>query len=267
MIITAATHPGGSRNQDAHAVLVNAAVVLDGASSFTPTVRGQDGGWYAAHLLAELTPRLIDPTVPISQCLRAGITAMRDKHGVTASGPSSTVLVARWTDTELQLLVLGDSTAVVQRDDRTWEAITDARLSRIAPENRRGYRSRLAAGHGMGDEHRARLADLQAAQRQRRNRPRGYWIAESDPNAADHALTRTIPLAGTARVLLATDGAAAAVEDYRHPGDWDDYMTVVRTSPAQALANTHRLEERDPNAQRWPRAKRHDDKTLVLLEL
>jgi serine/threonine protein phosphatase PrpC len=266
MRVTAATLPGGSRNQDAHAVLANAAIVLDGASSFSPDDDPRDGGWYAAQLLAELAPRVTDASQPLTRCLRDAITVMRDEHGATIGGPSSTVLIARWSDTRLELLILGDSYAVIECQNGRVDTITDHRLTGIAPETRRKYQSRLATGHGMDEQHRALLSQLQTAQRKRRNRPRGYWIAEADPGAAAKALTRTIPLSTTARLLLATDGAAAAVEDYHSSGGWDEYLNVIGSSPGQALIDICRLEETDPDGERWPRAKRHDDKTVALLE-
>jgi hypothetical protein len=70
------------------------------------------------------------------------------------------------------------------------------------------YRARLAAGHGYDDEHRRLLAALQHRQRKARNKPGGYWIAEADPIAARHALTRSRPWDAERRAILATDGAA-----------------------------------------------------------
>jgi hypothetical protein len=53
------------------------------------------------------------------------------------------------------------------------------------------YRVRLASGVGCDQAHKRLLQELQREQRQRRNQPSGYWIAQADLAAARHAGTRT----------------------------------------------------------------------------
>lgn len=74
-----------------------------------------------------------------------------------------------------------------RRTDGTHEVQTDDRLDELAIPQADEYRRRLAGGTGYDESHRGLLGELQRAQRARRNREDGYWIAEADPNAAHHA--------------------------------------------------------------------------------
>jgi hypothetical protein len=65
--------------------------------------------------------------------------------------------------------------------------------------------------------------------------------------------------------LLATDGVSCGVDDY-HLFDWPGVSALaLADGPAAVLAAVHTAELADPDGSRWPRPKRHDDKTLVLV--
>src|SRR5204862_154442 len=76
-------------------------------------------------------------------------------------------------------------------------------------------RTALAKGQGYGDAaHERRRVRLVEAERFRRNREGGYWIAADDPTATEHALTtrhaigRMFPR--VRRVLMMSDGVERA---------------------------------------------------------
>jgi hypothetical protein len=100
----------------------------------------------------------------------------------------------------------------------------------------------------------------------KRNRPGGYWIAGAEPEAGHHGITRVTGRAHVNAVLLASDGVSLD----RHPTatTWRDLCDEARRDgPHQVLLRIHDAETTDPDGQRWPRAKRHDDKTLLLVKL
>jgi hypothetical protein len=82
----------------------------------------------------------------------------------------------------------------------------------VASAEREHYLAQLRAGQGYGPEHRGALVQLQQAQRQARNHPGGYWIAETEPEAAHHGITTTLGLDSITWVALATDGAADLID-------------------------------------------------------
>ena len=272
----AATLAGGSANQDAHVILDEAAGVLDGASAFPPEPPGRDGGWYARTLAEALTQRLPGHGQPLARLLADAIAHIRGIHDLDDTGPSATVLLTRWNPETVDVLALGDSTAVITTtstlgptstcEPSEHQVLTDRRLDRLGVEHRRAYRAHLANGHGYGPTHTHRLAALQAEQHRGRNTSDGYWIAAADPQAAHHARIRSLPRASVSSILLLTDGATAAVETYHRPPTWSDYLHTAHTQGlAQLLRATHQIEGTDPHGHRWPRAKPHDDKTALLL--
>ncbi|WP_404385012.1 hypothetical protein LL946_04005 [Knoellia locipacati] len=238
----------------------NAVIVMDGASAFLPVAVPVTAyvDTLGSHLLQGLRA---DPEGELPDLLRAAIahTAkaldLKPRHS-----PSSTVAMARVSPEAVDLLVLGDSQVAtperIMRDDR---------LAQIAPDQRKAYRTRLAAGRGYDDTHRALLRDLQAEQVRHRNVDGGYWIAEADPDAADHALTSRLMRFETPWLVLATDGAYKPME---HLG-LDDWTALAVGSPEQlsaVLATCEDWEERqDPTGIGLVRAKRHDDKALATM--
>jgi hypothetical protein len=262
MRIAAAQLPEPPRGADRVAVTANAAVVLDGASAIEPV--SVPPGVYADHLGMAITAALTAyPGAPLTGVLAEAITATATELGLAGDHcPSSTVAIARTDSGRVDLLALGDSFIFYDTGPGTG-VLTDDRLAGLGLPQRQPYRQRLAAGNGYDDTHRQLLHALQREQRKHRNRPGGYWIAEADPAAAWQASTLSIPATTTSWAVLATDGA---VNTARHLG-LDDWPALARSSPAaltQFLARLHDWEgHTDPGGQRFPRAKRHDDKTIV----
>ncbi|WP_298455311.1 protein phosphatase 2C domain-containing protein [uncultured Cellulomonas sp.] len=269
--IAAATRQGsGSTNQDRYVVGEHYAAVLDGASSESVTIPGRDGGWYAEALSHRLVKFLDeDAGGTTADVVARAIADVRDAYSLDPeSTPTSTVAIARWTDTSIDLFVLGDSTAVALLADGTELLQTDDRLANVARAERDAYLSRLASGAGYDPGHRDLLRRLQAHQRAERNQPGGYWIAGAEPGAAYQAITTRLSRHGAAAIVLATDGAASAVDRYQLLPDWQAFVERLKTLDlAPLLLEIEQHEAFDPNGQHWPRGKRHDDKTAVYVGL
>jgi len=261
MRIATAQLPEPPRGADRVAVTGNAVVVLDGASAIEPV--SVPPGVYADHLGKAVTAALsADPGAGLRNVLAEAIAATAGELGLAGDDcPSSTLAVIR-VGGQVDLLVLGDSFIFYDTGSGT-RVLTDDRLAQLhLPEGRR-YRERLAAGTGYDDTHRGLLGALQREQRKHRNRPGGYWIAEADPAAAWQARSLSLPVAATRWAVLATDGT---VNTARHLG-LDDWPVLARSDPAalsRFLECCQDWEARsDPAGQQFPRAKRHDDKTIV----
>lgn len=265
--VTATLQGDGRTNQDHIVLTEHAVVVLDGATSWLPQDPDHDGGWYARTLGAELAAHLGDADRPLASILGKAIARVRDRFDLSAgTSPEAAVAMARWTTETLEILVLSDSPAVLFPARREPIVIRDDRLQPVGARARQAYREHLRAGHGYGPELRRLIAHVQEEERRQRNRPGGYWIAEADPAAAAHALTVRYPMTHVDALVLLTDGASAAVDDYRQPATWQQVRELLDASdPDGFLAAIHALEDTDPNGQRWPRSKCHDDKTIAYL--
>ena len=258
-----ATLAGGHSNADRAFLTSHAAILLDGATAHEPL--DVDPATYADTLGAAIADHLDhDPAADLPTVVATGITRTAAKLHLTAGhSPSSTVAILRARDDRADLYVLGDSPIHYGTDHHT-ASLTDDRLAHVAPTEHTTYRDRLRAGHGYDQQHSAALVDLQRAQRAARNTAAGYWIAEADPAAGHHAITRTLPTDQIGWAVLATDGAADLIDHTGRP--WVDVANADAGQLADLLAELHHWETAsDPDGRILPRAKRHDDKTLIAI--
>ncbi|WP_424183336.1 hypothetical protein ACOBQX_15085 [Actinokineospora sp. G85] len=226
--------------EDVVMVLPDAVVVLDGATATRDDL--PSGGAYAIELGAQLVARLTAaPELPLVRHLSGAIRAVARGNGYTpGNSPSSTVAILRWTDDEVQALVLADSPIAVRTDSGV-EVVEDTRLAGLAAEDRA----------------------TPAAVDRVRNTDGGFWVAEAVPAAAERAVLRTWPREAVQAALVATDGVSCAVDDYRLL-DWTAALRLADEEGPQALLDLVRAAERDdPEARRWPRGKVHDDQAVA----
>lgn len=249
--------------EDRVVVLPDAVVVLDGATTLRPGL--QSGGWYANKLAKALELTLV-PTVPLRQALATAITAVATEHDLTpGNAPSSTVAILRWSDETVEALVLADSPIAVFTSTSGCEVVADTRLANARPSTPSPYRTRLRAGAGYGPDHVAALQSSAAEFSKLRNTPGGFWVAEANPKAADHAELRTWPRKDVQAALIATDGVSCGVDDYAL-FTWPNALaTATEHGPQAVLDEVRAAEESDPTATRWPRPKKHDDQALALI--
>lgn len=255
------------RNQDAYAYGEGWALVADGASSWGPA-REHDGGWYARRLAAALTRELdAAPAGPggeeTVQIVARAIAEAASAHDSSESTcPFSTLSLLRWNAATLESYTLGDSYTVVFRegapDHEPWLYV-DRRMEQTAADVIGGFRERLTAGHGFDGEHRQLLLEFQGVVVGARNTEAGFWTASDTPEAAQHGYLHTLPMSEVRAVLLATDGCV----------DMDDAKPVwqrfLEPSATESLQRVYAEEEADHDGRRYPRSKRHDDKTLLKL--
>jgi hypothetical protein len=251
-------------SEDVVVVLPNAVVLLDGATSLDPAL--PSGGWFAARLAGELAGRLTGyPATDLADLLAAAIKAVaRDHDLVPGRSPSSTVAILRWTDDVVEGLVLADS-PIVAFTDAGPDLLADERLAAMPRGS--GYRDRLAAGEGYGDDHLVALRAAATTVGRLRNQEGGFWVAEADPDAAYYAERRTWRRSDVSAVLMASDGVSCGVDTYRVFPDWADLRRLAGEQGPEAVLDAVRAAElSDPDGTRWPRAKPHDDQALVVAE-
>ncbi|MBF5032112.1 MULTISPECIES: hypothetical protein [unclassified Micromonospora] len=244
--------------------------VLDGAT----VPEGFDTGcahgpaWYVRHLAARIGLAVAArPAATLMSSLAAAILAVRADHGGMCDldhpgTPSSTVCLLRHSGDRVDHLVLCDSPLVLDTD-RGIEVVTDDRLADAVADLRRS-----AAELPDGDTDPAtRFRRATTVQRARMNRTHGYWAAASDPDAAYHALTGTLPLRGPGalrRAALLSDGASCAVDQFGL-FDWAGLLEVLTVEGPDGLIDRVRVAERD-HPDRLRRRKRTDDASAVLCE-
>jgi hypothetical protein len=267
MQVLVASDPGSRDrdNEDWLHVDQDLVVVLDGATARTDTGCRHGVTWYAQRLGTSVVELARDLSVPLPHVLAAAITQVADEHRGTCDlehpgTPSAAIGLLRFRSATLEYLVLGDVSLVIDQGGRI-RVVSDDRVSRTASAQRAE-----ADRHPIGSPSKAAaLLAMKHAELAARNVPDGYWIAEADPTAAQHALTGTAKIDGRARVAVLSDGAARAVAFGLL--DWPDTLDMLSSEgPAALIARIRRAEAQDPRGIRWRRNKRSDDATAVYID-
>lgn len=200
------------------------AVMLDGATAPVGVDSGciHDVPWLTAHLATHQASMLAtEPQRELREVLRESIVRTRADHAETCDitnrdSPSSTSVLARVRDGRFEYAVLGDSGVVIEHVDGTVEAIVDDRTSYL-PSYKREDVSLL------------------------RNTDAGFWIASIVPEAADRALTGSVPLIDVRRAALVTDGATRLSE--RYGWSWKQLIDRLEEDGADAVIDAVRRED------------------------
>lgn len=260
MEVHTASLAGGQANADRVFVTEHAVILLDGATAFEPV--DLDPATYAETLGQQIADHLDDRreiAAAVAEAIRATVDTL---HLDNEASPSSTVTILRTRGNQADLYVLGDS-PIYYGTGTTVNRLTDPRLADLPLSERGQYKAALQAGAGYDDNHRATLAALQRSQRRYRNAPGGYWIAETNPDAAFEGVSVTLPADRVHWAVLATDGATDPIEHHQQPS-WSEIAHYDDRALSELLDHLHRWEDNtDPAGQLLPRSKRHDDKTVA----
>ncbi|KJK44985.1 hypothetical protein UK23_27780 [Lentzea aerocolonigenes] len=268
MRVSFATEPGSltKPNEDFVQATPRVVAVLDGlgvpGGLSTGCVHGTP--WFVAQLGGQLVRLASDHAgEDLRGVAAAAIEAVAAAHGDTCDldhlgTPSSSITLLRVGEETVDYLVVHDSVVVLDGPDGN-VVVSDLRGTDVAQEEHLETERHLIGT----PEHDESLRRLVTAQRPHRNVPGGYWVAASKPEAAQHALTGSLPRAAVRRAALLTDGAAAYVETYGI-ADWAATMDLLeRQGPSALVTGVREAESADPHGSRWPRYKRSDDATAA----
>jgi hypothetical protein len=269
---------GGSAervNEDALGAAHSIAFVLDGVTSLseTPLMPGRSDAAWASHTARDL---FLAHAASGGGDLRSLITTVA--QGITAQFEAGRVRAPAeryelpWTTMsligveagQLNIAYVGDSRVLVESDDDEVHNF-GTNPSRNAFETRLAQKM-IAARKGQPLGPAVVLPELRRA-RNTVNTSAGYWLLGADPAVGANATVTSLTLSGPATVLLATDGFYALVEDYHRYGD-RELIATAQTIGLQALMRELRhIEDDDPNGERFPRMKKSDDATALLVRV
>lgn len=274
IVVDTCSLPGSPKrpNEDAFGTTGPFAWVIDGATGlgdFECLDGPSDAAWLAATASAILAARieagetglvaLLDGTIDdlARRFEREQVRPPEGRH----QRPTASILIARFDAHGIDVAELGDCCLFAQAGGGDVLTIGSDRAGRAAE---RDAARRMIA-------HRATLETpevrrLMREGRARHNTPGGYWVLGLDREAAAHARLRRLDIGAPVQVLLATDGFAALVEDYRLY-DAPGLLAAAASGGLAALADELRALEQveDPDCLSFPRFKPSDDATALLV--
>lgn len=261
-------------NEDAFAFRDSAGVVLDGATGLGEKLLPgpSDAAWLArfgANRLMAYVGEGADARSAIVAALfdaETSFTQLRKRAPAeTYEIPFASLMLAALDGAAIDFLWYGDCAALIARPGEAVEIVGEA----IAKRRRESDRVRkLAESKGeIATATSVRETFLPALRTARNgvNTPRGGWLFGPDVTAADHVESKRVDIAAGARILLVTDGFLALASDY---GAYD-LDTLMQAADARGLADLgnelRNIEDADPEGRQFPRFKKCDDATALLL--
>jgi serine/threonine protein phosphatase PrpC len=268
--------PGDLRkpNEDAFCHADTIAAVFDGATGIadTPVLPADSDAAWIARKGAESLIRY-DILGARGALRRAAMDAERDFKATRLREPAeryelplaSMMLVAAEGERALALW-LGDCAALVKLPGEETKLIGDD-FERRAREGRRA--ARFAQEFNVAPTTGNRDAFLPAMRktRNRVNTVEGSWAFSPDATCADHAQSLEFDAPSGTYILLCSDGFLSLACDYGRY-DIDGLMTAALAGGLRPLLEEVRaIEEADPEGRRFPRFKKSDDATALLLRV
>jgi len=256
----------GQPNEDFLAATPDAVVLLDGAGTPTGSESGCVHGvaWFVRRLGSALLGSMMrDDDSDLRACLAASIADVGSLHADTCDlahpgSPSATVVAVKVQQEALDYLVLADSVLVLDLSTEL-RVVTDDHEAQIGTQ----FRAHMDAWPNGTPEHENAHREYVENLRAHRNRPGGFWVASTDPEAAGQALTGSVPQEQVRAAAVLSDGASRLVDRFGM-ATWDDVLkTLDGRGPHELLRQVREAEHSDPSGSRWPRGKAHDDASVA----
>jgi hypothetical protein len=162
-------------------------------------------------------------------------------------------------------LWFGDCAAVIEQGGRI-DTVGETLEKRQAEAARAKMVAQMANMSSASGVNRPQIEPLLRAARNRINSGRN-WLFSPDGRAATHVSRHHLSLQRDTLLLIASDGFLALVSDY----DAYDMPSLMAAAAAKGLAalgdELRTIEDADPLGEKFPRFKKSDDATAVLLRV
>ena len=208
--------------------------VLDGATRFTSKESTQVTDWVSRLNSAIKTSYRNTPEATLNDILADAILSAAT-DGSTFH-PSATVAMVRFIEGDAEWLVLGDAAVLISSRNGQVTWAQDRRISRVGMEVREARREARHAG----DERRASTLtiDLLRLEDDHRNKKGGFWVAQTNPDAAYQAISGMTRQATSA--ILMSDGVANEIR-LGHLGSFEKASERASQEPESVMQELRSL--------------------------
>ena len=262
-------------NEDSFAQKDGAAVVIDGATMLGDGLMPgpSDAAWIAQFGARRLMAHLAEGD-GARKALRATLADTQKSFEALRrhppeemwQTPCASMMLAVPDDVGVEFLWFGDCAALIKQSEAAVLVVGEA-LDKRAAEAERARA--VAKDKGLSPASGLSRPEFLTALRAARNRINSgnAWLFSPDVRAASHASRRIVKVQPGSTLLLASDGFLALASDY---GAYsvDGLMAAAMEKGLKALGGELRaIESGDAGGDRFPRFKKSDDATALLLRL
>ena len=248
----------GRINEDKLVCTDNLFGVFDGASSLVPDLyHGKTGAWWASHLASSTFSKNDASLYNLGKRANQELSRTMSDMGVETGDK-----LQCWSTSVAAFQVEGDSVTWIQSGDSQVLAIyADGDFQLLTPYHNHDKETLqlLKKLYLQGDP------DPQSSLRPqveniRRQMNQSYGVLNGEPVALDFLLRGSAALKDITHLLVFTDGLFPPGEDPEYQPDFR-WVTdhFLQGGLLQVKEQIRALEDRDPDCQRYPRFKKHDD--------
>jgi len=262
-------------NDDAFAHLENAAVVLDGATSLgEPLIPGDsDAAWIAHFGARRLMAHVRDGEAPKDALRYALADAKKSYEALRRREPQAqwempfaSMALTVACEAGFGFLWFGDCAGLLRHAEGKLEVLGHSFVAKA--------REAKGAAKAASELKRAPVVEGSLAPylpllRSERNRMNSgkRWAFSPDPRAAEHVREARIQAATGSYLLLASDGFLALVSDYAAHTPESLFERALKKGLGVLGEELRTIEDSDPDGRKFPRFKKCDDATAVLMRL
>lgn len=268
-------------NEDAVGSNNHAAFVIDGATGLgtNPVMQGagSDAAWlanFAAGKFAQEMPSEQDASTVVRDCIvEAEATFKAANNGRLPerfAWPSASFVLLQAGASQTRLSGLGDCVVYMAIGE---QVTTFSPLSGF-PDIEKGWASRhISKTGGFGSKsdlisNPETLDELRTARSLQNTAQSGVWTLGLEPAAADHLAIERLEIVDTVHCLLCSDGFSALVDSYRAYTPESLLEKAASSGLKELFEELRHIETKiDPDGKRFPRFKRSDDATALLLKV
>ncbi|BBH22341.1 hypothetical protein Back11_36860 [Paenibacillus baekrokdamisoli] len=263
-------------NEDALVLNANKQVygVIDGVSSIEMFLDHDQrtGGYIAAQLVASHL-HVQSKDINIREAVLAANVELRQRMeaegiDVTCSWKlwSAVFAVVQIHPTYMEYVQCGDCMLFVQYNDQSIRVLTRNQVEAFDTRILNKKQELIELGHSKEDIQ-LQLFPLTESNRNKANTLEGYSVMNGDPAFADFLEYGRISRANVSKVYAVTDGLFHHIEASDDPQKWDKFiMEINKKGLEHYMDHLTCIEEQDPFCIHFPRHKKSDDKSAVIME-
>jgi serine/threonine protein phosphatase PrpC len=263
-------------NEDAYVINDQQGIygVIDGVSSLVPYTdeHNRTGGWIAANLVKSYFEQLTDGE---DLCRQVGIVNQLMREKMEAAGVEFNKKESLWGaalalvklhESSIQFVQTGDCMIFAVYANGKIRALTHPQTDHIEQHALKKWADGVRRGIATRAELYQLVKDDLIQNRHRSNQPDGYGVLNGEHAAVDYLEAGRINRANVKQLILLTDGLfmPSAKENVSFP--WEETVTPIVENGLHAYADELlHLENSDPECLKYPRFKKSDDKTGMVI--